>query len=112
MGTRGKAPNIGVRRCDIDNAVKGAITGIFYGRVKFCNAGSRLFLESKVKDEFTEKLVARAAKMRPDDPLDPKTRAGRHRQPGADAEPWLGYIDAARKMAKLVAAAIVSQSMW
>src|SRR5207302_4224905 len=72
----GKSPNIVFADSDIDSAVKGAITGIFYGKGEVCNAGSRLFLESKVKDEFTEKLVARAAKMRPADPLDPRTRLG------------------------------------
>ena len=72
----GKSPNIVFADSDIDNAVKGAISGIFYGKGEVCNAGSRLFLENKLKDEFTEKLVARASKMRPADPLDPKTRMG------------------------------------
>jgi acyl-CoA reductase-like NAD-dependent aldehyde dehydrogenase len=72
----GKSPNIVFADADIDSAVKGAINGIFYGKGEVCNAGSRLFLESKVKDEFTEKLVVRTAKMRPADPLDPKTRLG------------------------------------
>ena len=72
----GKSPNIVFADADIDNAVKGAINGIFYGKGEVCNAGSRLFLESKLKDDFTEKLVARASKMRPADPLDPKTRLG------------------------------------
>jgi aldehyde dehydrogenase (NAD+) len=72
----GKSPNIVFSDADIDGAVKGAINGIFYGKGEVCNAGSRLFLESKLKDEFTEKLVARARKMRPADPLDPKTRLG------------------------------------
>src|SRR5438552_7772388 len=72
----GKSPNIVFADSDIDSAVKGAINGIFYGKGEVCNAGSRLFLESKLKDDFTEKLVARASKMRPADPLDPKTRLG------------------------------------
>src|SRR5207245_6146523 len=72
----GKSPNIVFADADIDNAVKGAINGIFYGKGEVCNAGSRLFLESKLKDEFTEKLVTRASKMRPADPRDPKTRLG------------------------------------
>src|SRR6266702_3842404 len=72
----GKSPNIVFADSDIDNAVKGAINGIFYGKGEVCNAGSRLFLESKLKDEFTEKLVARASKMRPADPLYPKSRLG------------------------------------
>jgi aldehyde dehydrogenase (NAD+) len=72
----GKSPNIVFSDADVDSAVKGAINGIFYGKGEVCNAGSRLFLESKLKDEFTDKLVARASKMRPADPLDPKTRLG------------------------------------
>ena len=72
----GKSPNIVFADADIDNAVKGAITGIFYGKGEVCNAGSRLFVESKVRDEFLEKLVGRAKKMPPADPLDPKTRMG------------------------------------
>jgi aldehyde dehydrogenase (NAD+) len=72
----GKSPNIVFADADIDNAVKGAINGIFYGKGEVCNAGSRLFVESKVKDEFLDKLVGRAKKMQPADPLDPKTRMG------------------------------------
>jgi len=99
----GKSPNIVFADSDIDSAVKGAITGIFYGKGEVCNAGSRLFVESKVQDEFLEKLAARASKMRPADPLDPKTRMGAivsHEQ----MESVLGYIDAGKKEgAKLVA---------
>jgi len=72
----GKSPNIVCADSDLDSAIKGAITGIFYGKGEVCNAGSRLFIESKVRDEFTEKLVGRAKKMQPADPLDPKTRMG------------------------------------
>jgi aldehyde dehydrogenase (NAD+) len=99
----GKSPNIVFADSDIDNAVKGAITGIFYGKGEVCNAGSRLFLESKVKDEFTEKLVARAAKMRPADPLDPKTRLGAIVSQ-EQMQTVLGYIESGKKDgAKLVA---------
>src|SRR5271169_1659554 len=99
----GKSPNIVFADSDIDNAVKGAITGIFYGKGEVCNAGSRLFLESKVKDEFTEKLAARAAKMRPADPLDPKTRMGAIVSQ-EQMQTVLGYIEAGKKEgAKLVA---------
>jgi len=99
----GKSPNIVFADSDIDNAVKGAITGIFYGKGEVCNAGSRLFLESKVKDEFTEKLAARAAKMHPADPLDPKARLGAIVSQ-EQMQTVLGYIEAGKKEgAKLVA---------
>src|ERR1700675_191439 len=99
----GKSPNIVFADSDMDNAVKGAITGIFYGKGEVCNAGSRLFLESKVKDEFTEKLAARAAKMRPADPLDPKARLGAIVSQ-EQMQTVLGYIEAGKKEgAKLIA---------
>jgi acyl-CoA reductase-like NAD-dependent aldehyde dehydrogenase len=72
----GKSPNIVFADADLDSAVKGAITGIFYGKGECCNAGSRLFVESKVHDAFMEKLVERAKKLKPGDPLDPKSRLG------------------------------------
>src|SRR5437763_813456 len=99
----GKSPNIVFADADIDGAVKGAINGIFYGKGEVCNAGSRLFLESKLKDEFTEKLVARASKMRPADPLDPKTRLGAIVSQ-EQMQTVLNFIDAGKRDgAKLVA---------
>jgi aldehyde dehydrogenase (NAD+) len=99
----GKSPNIVFADSDIDSAVKGAITGIFYGKGEVCNAGSRLFVESKVQDEFLEKLAARSSKMRPADPLDPKTRMGAIVSQ-EQMQTVLGYIDAGKKEgAKLVA---------
>jgi len=92
----GKSPNIVFADADIDSAVKGAITGIFYGKGEVCNAGSRLFLESKVQDEFLEKLVARAKKMQPADPLDPKTRMGAIVSQ-EQMQTVLGYIEAGKK---------------
>jgi len=72
----GKSPHIIFADADLDSAVRGAINGIFYGKGEVCNAGSRLFLDSKIQDEFLEKLIARAKKLQPADPLDPKTRLG------------------------------------
>src|SRR5579863_2248210 len=91
----GKSPNIVFADSDIEGAVKGAINGIFYGKGEVCNAGSRLFLESKLRDEFTEKLITRASKMRPADPLDPKTRLGAivSRE---QMQAVLGYIEAGK----------------
>jgi aldehyde dehydrogenase (NAD+) len=99
----GKSPNIVFADSEIDNAVKGAINGIFYGKGEVCNAGSRLFVESKVQDELLEKLVVRAKKMRPADPLDPKTRLGAMVSQ-EQMQSVLGYIDAGKKEgAKLIA---------
>ena len=99
----GKSPNIVFADSDIDNAVRGAINGIFYGKGEVCNAGSRLFVENKIKDEFVEKLVGRAKKMQPADPLDPKTRLGAIVSQ-EQMRTVLGYIEAGKKEgARLVA---------
>ena len=91
----GKSPNIVFADSDIDSAVKGAINGIFYGKGEVCNAGSRLFLESKVQDEFLSKLVERTKKLVPGDPLDPKTRLGAIVSQ-QQMQQILGYIEAGK----------------
>ena len=72
----GKSPNIVLSDADIDGAVRGATIGIFYGKGEVCAAGSRLFVERKIHDDFMQKLVDRAKKIQPGDPLDPKTKFG------------------------------------
>jgi aldehyde dehydrogenase (NAD+) len=72
----GKSPNIVFADADLEAAVRGATLGIFYGKGEVCAAGSRLFVEKKIHDEFMDKLVTRTKKMVPGDPLDPKTRFG------------------------------------
>ena len=72
----GKSPNIVLADADIDAAIRGATIGIFYGKGEVCAAGSRLLVDRSIKDEFLDKLAARANKMVPGDPLDPKTRYG------------------------------------
>jgi aldehyde dehydrogenase (NAD+) len=99
----GKSPNIVFADSDIDTAVKGAINGIFYGKGEVCCAGSRLFVERAVHDEFVEKLVGRARKLQPGDPLDPKTRLGAIVSQ-QQMQAVLGYIEAGKKEgAQLVA---------
>src|SRR6266480_1210374 len=99
----GKSPNIVFADSDIDSAVKGAINGIFYGKGEVCNAGSRLFVENKVQNEFLEKLVARAKKLQPADPLEPKTRLGAIVSQ-EQMQTVLSYVEAGkREGAKLIA---------
>src|SRR5437016_1986913 len=72
----GKSSNIVFADADLDAALRGATTGIFYGKGEVCAAGSRLLVERSVRDEFVAKLAERAKKLTPADPLDPKTRLG------------------------------------
>ena len=80
---------------DIDAAVRGATTGIFYGKGEVCAAGSRLLVDRSIRDEFIDKLVARTKKIVPGDPLDPKTRLGAIASKG-QLERVLRYVDIAK----------------
>src|SRR5262247_572461 len=64
----GKSANIVFADADLDAAVRGATTGIFYGKGEVCAAGSRLLVDRSIKDQFLEKVAARAKKMTPGDP--------------------------------------------
>jgi acyl-CoA reductase-like NAD-dependent aldehyde dehydrogenase len=72
----GKAPNIVFADADIDAAVKGAIMGIFFNQGQVCCAGSRLFLDKKIHDEFMSKLTERVSKMRQGNGMDESTQIG------------------------------------
>jgi len=72
----GKSPNIIFADADLKAAVRGAQTGIFYGKGEVCAAGSRLLVEASVHDQVVEQLAAGAAKLTPGDPLDKNTRLG------------------------------------
>jgi aldehyde dehydrogenase (NAD+) len=72
----GKSPNIVLEDADLDSAVKGALSGIFYNKGEVCAAGSRLFIQENAHDAFLEKLLERGKKLVVGDPLDPKTRFG------------------------------------
>ena len=99
----GKSPNIVFPDADLDAAVRGATTGIFYGKGEVCAAGSRLLVDASIKSAFIDKVVARAKKIAPGDPLDPKTRLGAISSK-KQLENDLRYIEIAKKEgAQLVA---------
>jgi acyl-CoA reductase-like NAD-dependent aldehyde dehydrogenase len=99
----GKSPNIVFPDADLDAALRGATAGIFYGKGEVCAAGSRLLVDKSIKDQFIEKVAARAKKMAPGDPMDPKTRLGAISSK-KQLENDLRYIELAKKEgAQLVA---------
>ncbi|MFC3172792.1 aldehyde dehydrogenase [Novosphingobium bradum] len=72
----GKSPNIVFDDANLDNAVKGAILGIFASSGQTCIAGSRLLLQEGIHDRFVEKLVAKVATLKVGDPTDPAVNMG------------------------------------
>ena len=99
----GKSPNIVFADADMEAAVRGAMTGIFYNKGEVCAAGSRLFLEQSIHDEFMSKLTDRVKTFKVGDPMDKATRMGPVVSK-AQMETVLGYIEAGkREGAQLVA---------
>jgi len=92
----GKSPNIVFADADLDAAVRGATMGIFYGKGEVCAAGSRLLVESSIKDEFLAKIADRTKKMVAGDPLNPKTRLGAISSK-AQLERVLRYVETAKQ---------------
>ncbi|MFM1800769.1 MAG: hypothetical protein RJA81_121 [Planctomycetota bacterium] len=72
----GKSPNIVFADADVDAALDGAILGLYLNQGQCCCAGSRLFVEDRLYDEFVEKLSIRAKKRKLGDPFDPATEQG------------------------------------
>lgn len=98
----GKSPNIVFADSDIDSAVNGAMTGIFFNQGEVCCAGSRLFLEKSIHDEFVEKLSDKASSLRVGNPEDASTQMGAQVSK-EQFDKILGYIDSGkREGAKLV----------
>jgi acyl-CoA reductase-like NAD-dependent aldehyde dehydrogenase len=92
----GKSPNIVLPDADLDAAVRGATIGIFYGKGEVCAAGSRLLVDRSIKEEFVDKLAARAKKMTAGDPLNPQTRFGALSSK-KQLETVLRYIESGRR---------------
>ena len=98
----GKSPNIVFADSDIDSAVAGAMTGIFFNQGEVCCAGSRLFLERSIHDEFVDKLSSRASSLSVGNPEDAGTQMGAQVSK-EQFDKILGYIDTGKQEgAKLV----------
>ena len=72
----GKSPNIIFADAELESAVPGAHSALYFNHGQCCCAGSRLFVEDKVYDRVVEELAARNHNYRVGDPLDPQTDQG------------------------------------
>ncbi|MER9661423.1 aldehyde dehydrogenase family protein [Mesorhizobium sp. M0159] len=72
----GKSPVIVCADADLDKAVPVAAMSVFANSGQICIAGSRLFVERAVHDEFVERLAAYAKGLRVGDGIDPATEIG------------------------------------
>lgn len=91
----GKSPNIIFADADLEAAVRGAYAGIFYNAGQCCTAGSRLLVQKSAHGALMDKLIERARRLEPADPLDPKRRFSPLISE-AQLERVLGYVERGR----------------
>ncbi|GAN00329.1 aldehyde dehydrogenase [alpha proteobacterium U9-1i] len=72
----GKSPNIVFADADLDLAVPGSAMGVFNNSGQVCSAGTRLFVERKIHDEFVERLAAFSKTLRVGNSINPETQLG------------------------------------
>jgi aldehyde dehydrogenase (NAD+) len=72
----GKSAQLVFPDTDIDNAVKGVVSGIFAATGQTCIAGSRLLVHESIHNEFLDKFTALAKTARMGDPMDMATQVG------------------------------------
>jgi len=72
----GKSPNVVFKDADMDLAISGAASSIFFNQGQCCCAGSRLYVEKAVFDQVVEGVAERAKKIRVGPGLDAKTQMG------------------------------------
>lgn len=72
----GKSPNIVFADANIDDAVKGAVAGIFAASGQTCIAGSRLLVQRSVYEEVSQKVVEFARTARLGNPMEETTQVG------------------------------------
>ncbi|MBY0585838.1 aldehyde dehydrogenase family protein [bacterium] len=92
----GKSPNVVFADANIESAVEGSYAGIYFNQGQCCCAGSRLFIEEKIHDEFVDRMLAKVRHRKVGNPLDPETEQG----PQVDRAQYdkiLSYIDKGKK---------------
>ena len=91
----GKSPNIVFEDADLDDAINGAVSGIFAATGQTCIAGSRLLLQDSIHDEVVDRLLALARTARMGDPMSMDTQVGPVTTP-AQYDKVLQYIEIAK----------------
>jgi acyl-CoA reductase-like NAD-dependent aldehyde dehydrogenase len=98
----GKSPNIILPDADVEAAVKGSFTGIYFNSGQACNAASRLFVQKDMFDDVVGALAEQASATVPGPGLAPGTFVG----PLVSAEQHSrvsSYIASGKENAELVA---------
>lgn len=85
----GKSPNIVLADADLDHAVETSHFALFFNQGQCCCAGSRIYVEESIYDEFVKKSIERAKSRKVLDPMDPECEQG----PQVDQEQFDKILD-------------------
>jgi aldehyde dehydrogenase (NAD+) len=91
----GKSPNVVFADADLDAAAEGSHFALYFNQGQCCCAGSRLFVEEKVYDEFVDRLASKNKTRRIGDPFDEATDQG-PQVDRAQFDKIMKYIDIGR----------------
>ncbi|MEM6256831.1 MAG: aldehyde dehydrogenase family protein [Planctomycetota bacterium] len=72
----GKSPNVVYKDADMDTAIAGAASAVFFNQGQVCCAGSRLFIEEDVFDDVVSGVSEIAGKMKVGSGFDERTEMG------------------------------------
>jgi phenylacetaldehyde dehydrogenase len=72
----GKSPNVILDDADLDTAIPGAASAIFFNHGQCCCAGSRLYVEKKIFDKVVDGMAQSAEKIRVKPGFDPECDMG------------------------------------
>ncbi|PYL49461.1 MAG: 2-hydroxymuconic semialdehyde dehydrogenase, partial [Verrucomicrobia bacterium] len=72
----GKNPNIVFADADLDAAVTGSVRSSFANQGQVCLCGSRVFVERSAYNDFVNRFLNKASKLKSGDPLDDQTEQG------------------------------------
>ena len=72
----GKSPNVVLEDADVDSAIPGAASAIFFNHGQCCCAGSRLYVESDIFDKVVDGVAQHASKIRVGPGMDPSSDMG------------------------------------
>src|SRR5271157_4269713 len=100
MELGGKSPNIFFADADFENAIDGALFGVFINQGEVCSAGSRILVERSIYKKFVEAMTEKAKRIRLGPPLERETKMG----PMVSKDQYdtvRSYVEIGKKEAKL-----------
>ncbi|KAI6146136.1 aldehyde dehydrogenase [Pisolithus tinctorius] len=92
----GKSPNIIFNDADLEEAVSWSMLGIFYNHGQSCLAGSRIFVQEGIYDEFLKRFTEKSRSIKVGDPFASDTFQG-PQVSKIQYDRIMGYIDSGKK---------------